>query len=44
LIHRTRNMAFTEASVYDAAGNVCAHATGTFKLVSRTKNPEISTD
>lgn len=44
LIHRTRNMAFTEATVSDAEGNVCAHATGTFKLVSRTKNPEISTD
>ena len=44
LIHRTRNMAFTEGTVYDADGNVCAHATGTFKLVSRAKNPEISTD
>lgn len=44
LIHRTRNMAFTEASVYDAEGQVCAHATGTFKLVSRANTPEISTD
>jgi uncharacterized protein (TIGR00369 family) len=43
-IHRTRNMAFTEGTVYDAEGNVCAHATGTFKLVSRAKTPEISTD
>jgi uncharacterized protein (TIGR00369 family) len=44
LIHRTRNMAFTEGTVYDAEGQVCAHATGTFKFVSRAKNPEISTD
>jgi uncharacterized protein (TIGR00369 family) len=44
LMHRTRNMAFTEGTVYDADGNVCAHATGTFKYVSRSENPEISTD
>lgn len=31
LLHRTRKMAFTEATIYDAAGQVCAHATGTFK-------------
>ena len=35
LIHRTRTMAFTEATIYDPAGRACAHATGTFKYVSR---------
>ena len=44
LIHRTRNMAFTEGTVFDAQGNVCAHATGTFKYVTKAVNPEISTD
>lgn len=49
LIHRTRNMAFTEAMVYDAQGELCAHATGTFKLVPRSptpdkQSPEVSTD
>ena len=32
LIHRTATLAFTEGSVYDAAGRICSHATGTFKL------------
>ena len=36
LIHRTKTMAFTEGKVYDAAGQLCAHATGTFKYVIRT--------
>ena len=49
LIHRTRNMAFTESMVYDAQGELCAHATGTFKLVPRSptpdkQTPEVSTD
>jgi uncharacterized protein (TIGR00369 family) len=35
LIHRTATLAFTEASVYDAGGRVCSHATGTFKYVKR---------
>ena len=35
LMHRTKSMGFTEATVYDAAGNACAHATGTFKYVTR---------
>ncbi len=35
LIHRTRSMAFTEGTVYDAEGRVCSHATGTFKYVPR---------
>jgi uncharacterized protein (TIGR00369 family) len=36
LLKRTRKMAFTQASVYDASGHLCAHATGTFKYVKRT--------
>jgi uncharacterized protein (TIGR00369 family) len=35
LMHRTATMAFTEATIYDAQGKACAHATGTFKYVSR---------
>jgi uncharacterized protein (TIGR00369 family) len=35
LMHRTKSMAFTEGTVYDAAGRACAHATGTFKYVKR---------
>lgn len=35
LIHRTATMAFTEASIYDEAGRVCAASTGTFKYVKR---------
>ena len=35
LMHRTKSMAFTEGTVYDAQGNACAHATGTFKYVRR---------
>ena len=35
LMHRTRSMAFTEATLYDAEGRACAHATGTFKYVKR---------
>ena len=46
LIHRSRNMAFTEAMVYDAQGDLCAHATGTFKYVKRSPSvtAPISTD
>jgi acyl-coenzyme A thioesterase PaaI-like protein len=33
LLKRTATLAFTEARVEDEAGNLCAHATGTFKLV-----------
>ncbi|MEY3612215.1 MAG: hypothetical protein RJB14_1937 [Pseudomonadota bacterium] len=44
LIHRTRSMAFTEGRVFDAQGQLCAHATGTFKYVSRSEKPSISTD
>ncbi len=35
LMHRTRSMAFTEGSILDSEGKVCAHATGTFKYVNR---------
>ncbi len=35
LMHRTATLAFTEATVFDAAGKPCAHATGTFKYVKR---------
>ncbi len=33
LMHRTVTMAFTEATVFDAHGHACAHATGTFKFM-----------
>jgi uncharacterized protein (TIGR00369 family) len=36
LMHRTKSMAFAEGTVYDAEGNACAHATGTFKYVKRS--------
>ncbi len=35
LMHRTATLAFTEASVFDAQGKLCTHATGTFKYVKR---------
>jgi len=35
LMHRTATMAFTQATVFDAAGRACAHSTGTFKFVKR---------
>jgi uncharacterized protein (TIGR00369 family) len=35
LMHRTATLAFTQASVFDARGHVCAHATGTFKYLHR---------
>ena len=45
LMHRTATLAFTEATLFDAQGKACAHATGTFKFVKRlvmgpkTSNP-----
>ena len=33
LLDRTTTMAFTEGSVFDEAGRLCAHATGTFKFL-----------
>ena len=35
LIHRTATLAFTEATLYNAQGRACSHATGTFKYVKR---------
>ena len=35
LMHRSSTLAFTEATIYDANGRACAHATGTFKYVRR---------
>jgi uncharacterized protein (TIGR00369 family) len=35
LMHRTKTLAFTEATLYDVQGRACAHATGTFKYVRR---------
>jgi uncharacterized protein (TIGR00369 family) len=36
LQHRTRSMAFAEGRLFDAAGELCAMATGTFKYISRS--------
>ncbi len=44
LQHRTRSMAFTEGRVYDAEGQLCAVATGTFKYVARRETQSPSTD
>ncbi len=49
LLHRTLSMAFMEASVFDARGRLCSHATGTFKYVPRPQVPDagrpaVSTD
>ncbi len=33
LLHKTVTMAFTEGHVFDEAGRLCAHATGTFKFL-----------
>jgi uncharacterized protein (TIGR00369 family) len=45
LIHRTRSMAFTETSLFDQQGSLCAHATGTFKYVPRREPAAgVSTD
>ncbi len=39
LLHRTKSLAFTEASIYDAEGRLCSHATGTFKYMARPAQP-----
>jgi uncharacterized protein (TIGR00369 family) len=44
LMHRTATMAFTEATIYDAEGKACAHATGTFKYVKRLPTGAKSTN
>jgi uncharacterized protein (TIGR00369 family) len=33
LLHRSKRMAFTEGSVFDEEGRLCAHGTATFKYV-----------
>ena len=43
LLHRTRGMAFVEGSVFAPGGELCAHATGTFKYVA-ARASTISTD
>ena len=35
VLQRTATMAFTEGSIVDSDGQLCAHATGTFKYVKR---------
>ena len=35
LLHRSATLGFTDASVFDAQGRLCCHATGTFKYVAR---------
>lgn len=35
LLHRTRSMAFVEATIFDLQERACAHSTGTFKFVPR---------
>lgn len=44
LLHRTRSMAFTEGKVFDSDGQLCAHATGTFKYVARRTSSSPATD
>ncbi len=39
LLHQTRSFAFTEGGIYDEAGHLHAHATGTFKFVRPPKAP-----
>lgn len=33
VLHRSSTMAYTEGSVFGASGQLCAHATGTFKYL-----------
>ena len=35
LLHRTQRLAFVEATIFDISRARCAHATGTFRYVSR---------
>ena len=39
LLHRSTTMAFCEGSVFDAAQQLCAHATGTFKYLRKLPAP-----
>lgn len=44
LLHRTRSLAFVEATVCDAQGLACCHATGTFKYLARLGDRRLSTE
>lgn len=44
LQHRTRHLAFTEGRIYNAEGELCAMATGTFKYVGRREAQSPATD
>jgi uncharacterized protein (TIGR00369 family) len=44
VLHHTRGTAFAEGSVYDADGQLCAQATGTFKYVAPAARPGQSKD
>jgi uncharacterized protein (TIGR00369 family) len=37
LLQKTQTLAFTEGGIYDEAGHLCSHATGTFKFVRPPK-------
>ena len=50
LVHRTKSMAFTQSTIFDAQGHACASAMGTFKYVkaatgsTRIANPAAAGD
>jgi uncharacterized protein (TIGR00369 family) len=44
LMHRTRSTAFTEGWIHDESGQLCAHATGTFRYVPKAADPSPPTD
>lgn len=39
VLHTTRKMAFVEGRIVDEQGQLCAHATGTFKYAPRHASP-----
>ena len=44
LVHRTRSLAFAQASIYDGAGRLCSQASGTFKYVASMGGARVSGD
>jgi uncharacterized protein (TIGR00369 family) len=42
-LHMTRGLAFCQGEVFDEAGNLLAHATGTFKFRRPSSNPSTPT-
>lgn len=40
LLHKTATMAFTEGSVFNPTGQLCAHATATFKYIKAVPGAE----